>query len=118
MDIDFTALTLAQAGVALVVITALDVGAAYALAVIHGNFSLGVVAVWVQSHVIRRVFPIIALFALGHGISVGDSVFLPAIPALWAAGLVALAAYALETIKSITASFADTTPPADTTPTS
>jgi len=113
MDINLSAITLQQAFALLTVITLIDVAGAYLLAVIHGNFSLGVVALWLQSHTIRRVFPIFALAVLGHG---APQIGLPEIPAAWAMAVVGLTAYVVETVASIAASFKDTTPPSDTTP--
>ena len=113
MDLDLNALTLQQASVVLIIVTALDVAAAYVLSAIHGNFSLGAVALWLQSHTLRRVFPIFALAVIGHGIPALD---IPAIGPFWGLALAGLATYALETVKSIQESFADTTPPTDTTP--
>lgn len=113
MDLDLTNLTLVQASIVLAIVTALDVASAYVLAVVHGNFSLASVALWLQSHTLRRVFPIFALAVVGHGIPALD---VPAIGPFWGLALAGLAAYALETVKSIQDSFADTTPPTDTTP--
>lgn len=112
---DLANLTLVQVFALLAVIAAFDVLTAIAAAVSQGVFSLGAVAVWLQSHVLRRAFPIFALAVIGHGIPVLD------VPATGPAYLVALAglgAYVLETIASIRASFADASRPLDTTPTS
>lgn len=114
MDIDLSAITLQQAFGLLAVVTLIDVAGAYLLAVVHGNFSFGVVALWLQSHTIRRVFPIFALAVLGHGI---PQFGVPEIPAAWAMAVAGLAAYAVETVASIANSFKDTSPPTDTTPT-
>jgi hypothetical protein len=105
LNIDFSNLTVAQFAFYLLIVTALDVGGSTVLAVIHGKFSLAYVAVWIQSHVLRRVFPIIGLAILGHGVS---QIGVDQIPAVWTAALVALAAYFLETVKSLMESFQDT----------
>lgn len=110
---DLTHLTLLQAGTVLVVTTLVDVISAYVLAVIHGNFSPGVVALWLQSHTLRRVFPIFGLAALGHGI---PSLGVPEIGPLWALAIAGLGGYIVETATSVYASFRDTTPPTDSTP--
>ena len=110
---DLSNLTLTQAALVLVIVTALDVGAAYVLSITQGKFDLGAVAIWVQSHTIKRVFPIFALAVLGHGI---PQLGLDPVGPFWGMALVALAAYALETIASIRASFGDASPPADTQP--
>lgn len=112
---DLNALTLVQAAVVLTIVTLLDVAAAYVLAITHGNFSLAVVALWIQSHTLKRVFPIFALAVIGHGI---PQLGIEPIGPFWLMGLAGLAAYALETIKSIMVSFSDTTPPQDTEPSS
>ena len=114
MNLDLSALTLLQASAVLAIVTLLDVGSAYVLSAIHGNFSLGVVAVWLQSHTLRRVFPIFALAVLGHGI---PQLGIDPLGPFWGMALAGLAAYALETIASIQSSFGDTTPPTDVTPT-
>lgn len=113
MNLDLSALTLQQVFGLLALTTLLDVGAAIVLSVVHGNFSLAAVALWIQSHTIKRVFPIFALAVLGHGIPQLD---VPSIEAAFGMALVGLAAYVLETIASIRESAADTTPPTDTNP--
>jgi len=113
MNIDLTAITLVQAFGLLAIVALLDVGAAYALSVSHGDFDLGAVGVWIQSHVLKRVFPIFSLAVLGHGVA---QLNIPAIEPAWALGIVALTAYVLETVASIQRSFSDTESPADTSP--
>ena len=115
MDIDLTNLTLTQVIGLTVLVTAVDVIAGIALAVVHGKFSLAYVALWLQSHVVPRVTPILLLAALGHGVPAFD---IPAIPPAFALAVAGLAAYVLETIASVRDSFrpqADP-PPADITP--
>ena len=113
MNLDLSNLTLAQAAVVLVIVTALEVASAYLLAVVHGNFDLGVVAVWLQSHTIRRVFPIFALAVVGSGI---PQLGVPAIAPAYALALAALAAYVLETVASLRDSFGDASRPTDVQP--
>jgi hypothetical protein len=117
MNVDFTALTVWQVFGLAALLALLDTGGSMALAVVKGTFSLGSVAVWVQSHVLRRVFPIVALAILGHGIGTAASWIVPPIDTAFDLALVALAAYALETIASLRDSFGgDTAPPKDTAP--
>lgn len=113
MDIDLTALTITQVFTLTAVVAVLDVLSAMALAVVQGKFSLGAVAVWLQSHVLKRVFPILALAVIGHGIPAAD---VPAIGPAFALALAGLTAYVLETVASIRDSFADASRPADTSP--
>jgi hypothetical protein len=115
VDIDLSALTLTQVFGLLTLVAIVDVAAAIALSVVHGNFSGGAVAIWVQSHVLRRIFPIFALAVIGHGVPQLD---IPQIPPAFGLALAGLTAYVIETVVSISKSFADTTPPADTTPVS
>lgn len=113
MDINLDNITLAQGAFFLVAVTFLDVAAAMLLAAAKGAFSLAYVAVWLQSHTLKRVFPIFALAVLGHGV---DPIGIPAIPAFWAMAVAGLAAYILETVKSIQDSFGGDNVPADTDP--
>ncbi len=114
MDIDLTALTLRQVFGLLTLVALLDVGGSMVLAVVGHTFSLGAVAVWVQSHVLRRVFPIFGLAVLGRGI---PDLGVPAIDTASGLALVALTAYVVETIASLRNSFGgDTAPPVDTSP--
>lgn len=114
MDIDLTALTLWQVFGLLTMVALLDVGGSMALAVVGHTFSLGAVAVWVQSHVLRRVFPIFGLAVLGHGV---PELGVPPIDIAFGLALVALTAYVLETVASLRDSFGgDTAPPSDTSP--
>lgn len=117
MNIDLTALTLSQVFATLAIIAAFDVLTAIAAAFAQGTFSLGAVAVWIQSHVLKRVFPIFALAVLGHGLAVNGTTYIPAIEPAWWVAIAGLTAYVLETIASIRGSFADASRPADTTPT-
>lgn len=114
MDLpDLTALTLLQVFGLLAVIVAFDVLGSIAAAIVQGKFSLGAVAIWVQSHVLRRAFPIFALAVIGHGI---PSLDIPAIGPASALAVAGLAAYILETVASLRDSFADATQPADMNP--
>lgn len=117
MNVDLSALTLTQAFATLAVVAAFDVLGSIALSVIQGKFSLGAVATWIQSHVLKRVFPIFAMAVLGHGIAANGTVFVPAIEPAWLVAIAALAAYVLETVASIRDSIDDASRPADTTPT-
>ena len=113
MDLDLSNITLAQGAFFLVIVTALDVAAAMLLAAARGEFSLAYVAVWLQSHTLKRVFPIFALATLGHGVPQLD---IPAIPAFWGMAVAGLVAYILETVKSIQDSFGGDNTPADADP--
>jgi hypothetical protein len=109
---DLSNLTLVQVFATLAVIAAFDVLTAIVLSIVQNKFSLGAVAVWLQSHVIKRAFPIFALAVIGHGI--GDVVV--AIPPAFVLAIAGLGAYLLETVASIRDSFADASRPTDDTP--
>ena len=113
---DLNNFTLVQVFSTLAIIAAFDVLAAIVLSVVQGKFSLGAVAIWLQSHVLRRAFPIFALAVFGHGLSAGGTEFVPAIPAAFALALAGLAAYILETVASIRDSIDDASRPTDTSP--
>lgn len=114
MDIDLSAITLTQLIGLTIVVTILDVLGSIALAIVHGTFSIAYVATWLQSHVLPRVFPILALGAIGHGI---PSLDIPAIPFAFGLGIAGLTAYVLETIASLRDSFKDQAArPYDTSP--
>ena len=114
MDIDLTALTLWQVFGLLTLVAMLDLGGSVALSIVRGTFSLGAVAIWVQSHVLRRVFPIFGLAVLGNGIPALD---IPELDIAFGLSIVALTAYVLETIASLRDSFGgDNAPPTNTTP--
>lgn len=116
MDLDLSALTLAQVFGLLALVAAIDVLGSIALAIVGGKFDLGAVAIWIQSHVLRRVFPIFGLAMVGNGIPQLD---IPSIPFAAGLAIAALAAYVLETIASLRDSFAgDTAPPVDANPAS
>jgi hypothetical protein len=110
---DLTALGLAEFLGLLLLISAFDVIAAYVASIVQGVFSLGAVAIYIQSHVLKRVFPIFAMAVLGQGI---PQFGVPEIPVASLAAVAFLGTYALETIASIRGSFTDASRPADTTP--
>lgn len=108
MDFDLTTLTITQVVSLTVVVTVIDVAAAIVLAMTKGTFSLAYVALWLQSHVAPRVFPIFALAWLGHGVPAFD---VPAIPPLFGLAIGGLTAYVLETVKSVSENFRTGAPP-------
>lgn len=110
---DLANLTLAQVFALLAVIAAFDVLTAIVASIVQGVFSLGAVAIWLQSHTLKRAFPIFALAVIGHGIPVLD---VPPIGPAYVVALAGLGAYVLETVASIRASLGDASRPADTQP--
>lgn len=110
---DLTNLTLVQVFALLAIIATFDVATAIVAAIVQGKFSLGAVAIWIQSHTLKRAFPIFALAVIGHGI---PALEVPPIGPAYLVALAALGAYVLETIASIRASLDDATRPADTSP--
>lgn len=114
--LDLSAITLQQLIGLTVLVTAIDVLGGIALAIVHGTFSLAYVAVWLQSHVLPRVFPIVALAFIGHGFPEDGSI-VPAIPFAFGLAIAGLTAYVLETIASLRDSFtAKAPPPTDESP--
>ncbi len=111
---DLTDLTLTQIFGLLAIIAAFDVIGSMGLSIVQGKFSLGAVAVWIQSHVLKRVLPIFTLAVLGHGLDIGTTNVVPPIDPAWALALAGLAAYVAETIASLRDSFGDATRPTDT----
>ena len=79
---DLNNLTIIQVVSLAIVIAVIDTLAAIALSITQVKFSLGAVAIWLQSHVLRRVFPILALAAIGHGLVFVCGGYFK--PALWA----------------------------------
>jgi hypothetical protein len=116
MDINLEALTLTQVFGLLAIITLFDVVGSIIMSIVRKEFSFSYVAVWLQSHTLRRVFPIFALAVIGHG--VGEGTIVPAIAPAFAMALAGLLAYVLETIKSLADSLDPVTPniPTDTSP--
>jgi hypothetical protein len=117
VNVDLSALTLTQAFATLAVVAAFDVLGSIALSIIQGKFSLGAVATWIQSHVLKRVFPIFAMAVSVMASRRTAPSTCPAIEPAWLVAIAALAAYVLETVASIRDSIDDASPPADTTPT-
>jgi len=115
MEIDLSALTLTQVFGLLALIAAIDILGSMALAIVQGVFSLGATAVWLQSHVLKRAFPIFALAVIGHGVPTFD---IPPIPFAFGLAVAGLAAYVLETVASLRDSFGNAEPPRDTSPSS
>lgn len=114
---DLTNLTLTQVFGLLALIAAFDVVGSIGLSIVQGKFSLGAVATWIQSHVLKRVLPIFTLAVLGHGLDIGTTNVIPPIDPAWALALAGLAAYVAETIASLRDSFSDASRPVDTSPT-
>lgn len=108
--IDFTNLTLLQLGTTLILFAALDTGVTVVLAVIRRQFSPAYLLDYLRTHILKVAAPILGLGIVGHGISFGGDVLVPAIPAASIAASASLAAYALVTIASIYQSFSDASP--------
>lgn len=89
-----------------ILITVIDVAAAYILSATQGKFDLSYVGAWLMTHSVKRLVPIYALLAFGVGVSFAE---IPAIPAAFALAVAGVVAYAGETIKSILINFQDAT---------
>ena len=84
------------------IVAALDVLISSALAVIKNAFDVALMMTYLRTHVLARVFPILALALVGHGV---DQLGVPAIPAASLAAGASLALYAIETLGSLRDSF-------------
>lgn len=96
-----------------VLITVIDVVAAYILAATQGKFDLSYVGAWLMTHSVKRLVPIYALLAFGVGLEVAE---IPAIPAAFGLAVAGVTAYAAETLKSVIVNFQDATALKDETP--
>jgi hypothetical protein len=98
MSFDLTHLTLLQLLGVLLVTAAIDTlsGIFGALDAKPSTFSWGVVANFLQTHVLARVFPILGLGFLAQTLGVDQSG-----AAIWGAALLGLAAYIAETVSSV-----------------
>lgn len=114
-SIDLTNLDLVQLASTLLLFAALDTGISVILAVIRREFSFGYVLDFLRTHVLKVATPILGLGIMGHGITIGADVLVPAIPAASLAASASLAAYAAVTLSSIYQSFQDTSPTPQTT---
>lgn len=116
MDIDLGPLSnLTPVGVfsLSVLITLIDVVAAYILAATQGKFDLSYIGAWIMTHSVKRLVPIYTLLAFGVGITFAE---IPAIPAAFATAVAMTVAYAGETIKSVLVNYQDATALKDETP--
>lgn len=87
-----------------ILITVIDVVAAYILAATQNKFDLGYVGAWLMTHSVKRLVPIYTLLAFGVGVSFAE---IPAIPAAFGLAVAGVIAYAGETIKSVLVNFND-----------
>jgi hypothetical protein len=108
--IDFTNLSLLQLGTTLLLFAAIDVGVSVALSIIRKDFSGAYVTDYLRTHVLKVAVPILGLGIIGHGVSFGGDVLVPAIPAAGIAASLSLAAYAIATIASVRESFTESKP--------
>jgi len=101
---DLTGLPL-EAVVSLAMIFAFaDTAVSVVIAIANKNFKADYLADFLRSHVLLRVFPIIALALIGVGI---PALSVPAIPEASLAATVALGLYGIEVLGSIKSSGAD-----------
>jgi hypothetical protein len=113
--IDLGVLTFTQLLGLTALVTVIDVVGAIALAISQGKFDLAYVAAWLQSHTVKRVFPIFGLAVLGIGIGTDGSIT-PPIPLLFGLAQAGLLAYLLETVASLRTNFANAAAVRDETP--
>lgn len=99
---DITGLSLLGVTSLTILLAAVDTGGSIIAAFIHKTFSTQFLLEYLRSHVLMRVFPILALGVLGHGVAMLD---IPAIPAATLAAGVSLLAYLIETLGSLKGSF-------------
>ena len=113
MNIELPHLELTQLLIFTLIVTAVDVIGAYVLAATQGKFDLSYVAGWVQTHTVKRIFPIAALAILGNGIAAAN---LPRIDVVYLGAEAALLVYLLETVQSVRVNFQDASAVKDETP--
>jgi hypothetical protein len=82
-------------------IAAADVVTAVLAAVRTNSFTLALIAQYLTSHVLQRLFPIIGQAVLGHGFATAG---MPPIPFFAVTAAASLVAYFLETVHSIQSS--------------
>lgn len=112
-NIDLTNITLEGLVFLTVIVAAIDIIGSILAAIVKREFNLAFVAVWLESHGLKRVLPIFAFAWLGHGVT---QLGVPAIPALFDMAVAGLTAYLLETVASLIASSKDASPPVDVSP--
>lgn len=96
MNIDLSQLTLLQLLGVLLVTAAIDTLSGIFGAISNKTFSWSVVAEFLTTHVLRRVFPILGLGFLAQSLGTEQ-----AGAAIWGLALVGLAAYVAETVASV-----------------
>lgn len=99
----FLDLSLREVATFALFLAALDTSTSIAIALSTGNFSPAHVLDFLRAHVLKFVFPILALSALGHGIPG----WLPAIPESNTAAGAALVGYLVLVLASIKGSWTD-----------
>lgn len=97
MNIDLSALTLQQFAILLLAVAAVDFATGVYSALHSGSFSWAAVADVLETHVLKRVIPILAPVALSLSLPAGQTH-----DVLWSTALAATALYLTETISSIT----------------
>ena len=95
MNIDLTGITWGQMLLVTLTVAAVDTLSGIFSAIGNKTFSWGVVAEYLTTHVLRRVFPIVGLSFLSQTLpgTTGQAV--------WGICLVSLAAYVAETVASV-----------------
>lgn len=96
MNVDLSGITLLQLLLITAAVAALDTLSGIFGAISAKTFSWDVVANFLQTHVLQRVFPILGLAFLSQTLGSGTSG-----AALWGLALAGLAAYVAETVASI-----------------
>lgn len=105
MNVDLSNLTQLQLLGVLLVVAVLDTLSGIFGAISAHTFSVSVVADYLESHVLKRVFPIFGLGFLGQTLGTGQ-----AGAAIWGLALVSLAAYVAETVASIQSNLSTPSP--------
>jgi hypothetical protein len=94
VNIDLSNITLYQLLLVTLAVAALDTLSGIFGAIQHGTFTLDLVAEYLKSHVLERVFPIIGLALLSQTIPGAGA-------SIWAIALVGLGTYIAETVASV-----------------
>lgn len=100
MSFDLSGITIAQVIIVTLVLTFLDFIGGVLPAVISRTFSAALVAAFLETHVLKRVFPIVGLLLISTSLGATTS----AGQAVWALAILGVATYLAETVKSLSAS--------------
>lgn len=112
MNIDLTHLSLLQLLIVLLITAAVDTLTGIVGAVMSHTFTVDLVATYLETHVLKRVFPILGVGFLAQSLGGPEG----AGAVIWAGALLSLGAYVAETVASVQTNLATAIPPAPPAP--